>query len=91
MRLIATPFTDVGRGIIIATCIPKQYMRSGATNIDLITKCLYQSAIVKGTQIPQGGVTLTASVLRSATAVKTKVNNQIEIFAIVNGQATISL
>ena len=39
----------------------------------------------------QGGVTLITSVLRSATAVKTKVNGQIEIFAIVNGQATISL
>ena len=39
----------------------------------------------------QGGVTLTASVLRSATAVKTKVNGQIEIFAIANGQATIKL
>ena len=39
----------------------------------------------------QGGVTLTASVLRSATAVKTKVNGQIEIFVKVNGQATISL
>ena len=39
----------------------------------------------------QGGVTLTASVLRSVTAVKTKVNGQIKIFAIVNGQATISL
>ena len=30
----------------------------------------------------QGGVTLTASVLQSATAVKTKVNGQVEIFAI---------
>ena len=39
----------------------------------------------------QRGVTLIASVLRSATAVKTKVSSQIEIFAIVNGQATISL
>ena len=39
----------------------------------------------------QGSVTLIASVLRSATAVKTKVNGQIEIFAVVNGQATISL
>ena len=39
----------------------------------------------------QGGVTLIASVLRSATTVKTKVNGQIKIFAIVNGQATISL
>ena len=38
----------------------------------------------------QGGVTLIAAVLRSATAVKTKVNGQIEIFAVVNGQATIS-
>ena len=39
----------------------------------------------------QGGVTLIASVLWSATVVKTKVNGQIEIFALVNGQATISL
>ena len=36
----------------------------------------------------QGGVTVIASELRSATAVKTKVNSQLEIFAIVNGQAT---
>ena len=35
------------------------------------------------------GVTLTVSVLPSATAVKTKINGQLEIFAIVNGQATI--
>ena len=42
-------------------------------------------------QLKQGGVTLTASVLRSATAVKTKVNGQIKILAIVNGRATISL
>ena len=40
--------------------------------------------------ILQGGVILIASVLPSATAVKTKVNGQLEIFAIVNGQATIS-
>ena len=39
----------------------------------------------------QGGVTLIASVLRSATAVKMKINGQLEIFAIVNGQITISL
>ena len=37
------------------------------------------------------GVTLTASVLPSATTVKMKVNGQLEIFAIVNGQATIFL
>ena len=43
------------------------------------------------TVVNQGDVTLTASALRSATAVKTKVNGQIEIFAQVNGQATISL
>ena len=42
-------------------------------------------------RLDQGGVTLTASVLRSATAVKTKVNGEIEIFATVNSQATISL
>ena len=39
----------------------------------------------------EGGVTLIASVLPSVTAVKTKVNSQFEIFAIDNGQATISL
>ena len=39
----------------------------------------------------QGGVTLIASVLPSATAVNTKVNNQIEILAIVNSQTTIFL
>ena len=39
----------------------------------------------------QGDVTLITSVLRSATAVKMKVNGQIEIFTVVNGQATISL
>ena len=39
----------------------------------------------------QGGVTPVASVLPSATAVKIKVNGQLEIFFIVNSQATISL
>ena len=39
----------------------------------------------------RGLVTLIASVLRSATTVKTKVNGQIEIFAIVNGQVAIFL
>ena len=39
----------------------------------------------------QAGVTLIASVLPSVTAVKTIVNNQFEIFALDNGQATISL
>ena len=39
----------------------------------------------------QRGVTLVASVLQSVTAVKLKVNGQIEIFAVLNGQATISL
>ena len=39
----------------------------------------------------QGSVTPIASVLQSATAVKTKVSGQLKIFAIVNGQATKSL
>ena len=39
----------------------------------------------------QGGVAPIASVLQSATAVKIKVNGQLEIFFIVNSQATISL
>ena len=39
----------------------------------------------------QGGGTLLQSVLRAATAVKIKVNGQLEIFSIVNSQATISL
>ena len=38
----------------------------------------------------QGSVTFIASELRSATVVKMKVNGQLEIFAIVNGQAAIS-
>ena len=41
--------------------------------------------------VVQGGVTPVASVLPSATAVKIKVNGQLEIFFIVNSQATISL
>ena len=50
------------------------------------------NSIAKGHHMHiQGGVTLTASVLRSATAVKTKVNGQIKIFAIIKGQATIAL
>ena len=39
----------------------------------------------------QGGVTLIASVLPSVTAVKTKVNGQIKVLAIINSQTTISL
>ena len=39
----------------------------------------------------QGGATPVASVLPSATAVKIKVNGQLEIFFIVNSQATTSL
>ena len=39
---------------------------------------------------PQGGGTPIDAVLRAATAVKTKVNSQAEIFSIVNSQATIS-
>ena len=39
----------------------------------------------------QGGVAPIASVLPSATAVKIKVNGQLEIFFIVNSQATVSL
>ena len=41
--------------------------------------------------ILQGGVILIASVLPSATTVKTKDNSQLEIFGIINGQATITL
>ena len=39
----------------------------------------------------QGGGTPLQSVLRAATAVKIKVNSQLEIFSIVNSQATLSL
>ena len=39
-------------------------------------------------RIMQGGVAPIASVLPSATAVKIKVNGQLEIFFIVNSQAT---
>ena len=39
----------------------------------------------------QGSGTPTHSVFRSATSVKIKVNSQLEIFSIVNNQATISL
>ena len=39
----------------------------------------------------QGGGTPLQSVLRAATMVKIKVNSQLEIFSIVNSQATISL
>ena len=46
---------------------------------------LYRSATY------QGGVTLVPSAIRSATIVKAKVNGQLEIFAIVNSQATKSL
>ena len=41
--------------------------------------------------VKQGGGTPLQSVLRAATAVKIKVNGQLEIFSIVNSQATISL
>ena len=37
------------------------------------------------------GVTLVASVLPSAIAIKVKINGQLEIFGKVNGQATIYL
>ena len=46
---------------------------------------LYRSATY------QGGVILILSALRSVTMVKAKVNGQLEIFAIVNNQATKSL
>ena len=40
--------------------------------------------------VPQGGGTPIDAVLRAATAVKTKVSSQAEIFFMVNSQATIS-
>ena len=44
--------------------------------------------ISKNQGIPQGGGTPLQSVLRAATAIKIKVNSQLEIFSIVNSQAT---
>ena len=40
--------------------------------------------------IQRGGIPI-YSVLRSSSSVKIKVNSQLKIFSIVNGQATISL
>ena len=62
--------------------------------IPVLSKKLPNLAIVDWCLIDtqeQGGVTPVASVLPSATAVKIKVNGQLEIFFIVNSQATISL
>ena len=41
--------------------------------------------------VNQGGGIPLQSVLQAATVVKIKVNSQLEIFSIVNSQATISL
>ena len=50
-----------------------------------------QSGLRIITLVKQGGGTPLQSVLRAATAVKIKVNGQLEIFSVVNSQATISL
>ena len=58
----------------------------------LITICaLFVDRSLYITQILQGGGIPIYSVLRSSSLIKIKVNSQLEIFSIVNGQATISL
>ena len=75
-------------GGMARTCRTEPYPVHGPyTDIDI----LHARSIIQPPHHIRGGVTPVASVLPSATGVKIKVNGQLEIFFIVNSQATISL